>query len=46
MSKIIRILKSEDQESKQRQLAKLKKTIAQMTEEAELIEMTLSTETQ
>ena len=46
MSKIIRILKSDDQESKQRQLAKLKKAIVQMTEEAELIEMTLSTETQ
>ena len=46
MSKLISILKSDGNESKQRQLTKLKKDIAQMTEEVQLIEMSLNTETQ
>jgi hypothetical protein len=46
MSKMVKMLKSDDYESKQRQLTKLKKDIAQMTEEMELIEMSLNTETQ
>ncbi len=44
MSKLISILKSDGNESKQRQLAKLRKDIAQMTEEAQLIEISLNTE--
>ena len=41
MSKLIKILRSNDRESNQRQLARLKKEEAQITEEIQLIEMTL-----
>lgn len=41
MSKMIRILKSDDRESRQRQVARLKSEIAYLTEEIQLIEMTL-----
>jgi len=41
MSKMIRILRSNDDESKQRQLTRLKKEIEQLNEHVQLIEMTL-----
>ncbi len=41
MSKMIKILRSNDRESKQRQLTRLKKEEVQITEEIQLIEMTL-----
>ena len=41
MSQMLRILKSTDYESKQRQIARLKHQIAYLTEEIDLIEMTL-----
>lgn len=41
MSKMIKILKSNDKESRQRQLNRMKKEIAQLTEEVQLIELTL-----
>jgi hypothetical protein len=43
MSQMIRILKSTDSESRQRQVARLKHKIAYLTEEIQLIEMTLDT---
>ena len=41
MSKMMRILKSDDRESKQRQLTIVKNRIKVLTEEAELIELSL-----
>lgn len=41
MSKMVRILKSNDRESRQRQLNRLKREIAQLTEEVQLIELSL-----
>jgi len=41
MSKMIRMLRSDDKELKQRQLVKLKKEVVQINEEIQLIEMTL-----
>ena len=41
MTNLIQILKSTDKESKQRHLARVKQNIAQMQEEAQLIELTL-----
>ena len=42
MSQLIKILKSTDYESKQRQVKRLKNEIACLTEEVELIEMSLN----
>jgi hypothetical protein len=42
MSKMIRILKSDDRESKQRQAARLKNEIVYLTEELQYIEITLN----
>ena len=41
MSTMIKILKSTDNESKQRQVQRLKKEIAQLTEDIQLIELSL-----
>ena len=41
MSKFIEILRSSDYESKQRQVARMKKEIAYLTEEVQLIELSL-----
>jgi hypothetical protein len=41
MEKMLKILRSNDHESKQRQVARLKNEIANLTEEVQLIEMTL-----
>jgi hypothetical protein len=41
MSKMMRILKSTDSESKQRQVTRLKKELVQLTEDIQLIELTL-----
>jgi hypothetical protein len=46
MSNLVRILRSDGNESKQRQLAKIKKDIEQLTEEKQLIEMSLGIEPQ
>ena len=43
MSKMMKILKSDDHESRQRRLTRLRNEIAYLSEEAELIEMTLDT---
>ncbi|MGA2386849.1 MAG: hypothetical protein ABSG33_09985 [Candidatus Bathyarchaeia archaeon] len=43
MSKMVKILRSNDRESKQRQLTRLKKEMTQLTEEIQLIELTLET---
>ena len=41
MERMLKILRSNDHESKQRQVARLKNEIANLTEEVQLIEMTL-----
>ena len=41
MSKMVKILRSDDNETKQRQVTRLKKEIAQLTEHMQLIEMSL-----
>ncbi len=46
MSKMIEILRSTDSESKQRHLSRLKKDIEQLTEEKQLIELSLGNEQQ
>ncbi len=41
MSKLVKILKSDDRESRQRQAARLKNEIVYLTEELQYIEITL-----
>lgn len=42
MSIMLKILKSTEYESKQRQVARLKKEVEQLTEDIQLIELTLN----